>query len=73
MSDVSTWSLYAFMDDDDTDHDEHRVIAEWQAADVLHHCLTRGYDNIYLARIPDKTRFRKTKIPARLLRHILHK
>jgi hypothetical protein len=60
VSDVSLWSLYAFMDgDEDGANDERRMLAEWQVPDVARWALARGYDNIYLARVPEKTRFEK--------------
>lgn len=53
MSSVSTWRLFAFMDDDpDGLQDESRLLADWQVEDALRWCRTRGFDHIYLARDP---------------------
>lgn len=53
MSDVSVWRLFAFMDSDqDGERDESRRLAEWQLQDALRHCVTRGYDHVYLCRVP---------------------
>lgn len=60
MSDVSTWSFTAFFDDDPEGvHDENRILAAWQIVDTVRWAEARGYDNIYVARLDDKTRFRR--------------
>ena len=59
VSEVPTWRLFAFMDDDEEGRqDETRVIGEWQVDDVVRWCRHRGYDHIYLTR-SDSTRFAK--------------
>jgi hypothetical protein len=69
MSDVSTWSLFAFMDSGGHDRDVHRRLAEWQLQDALRWCVSRGFDNVYLARLDDKVPFERKPIPESLLVH----
>lgn len=72
MSDVSTWRLFAFMDDDEEGRqDETRNVADWQVEDVLRWCRVRGYDHVYFRRVPDlPSRFRRSA-PAPV-RHHMH-
>ena len=59
MAEVSTWSLFAYMDGDAGHNDEHRLLTEWQLQDALRWCVTRGFDNIYLARLEEPAQFVK--------------
>jgi len=69
MSEVSEWSMFAFMDTGGHEHDVHRKLAEWQLQDALRWCVSRGYDNIYLARLDDKTTFERRRMPDSLVVH----
>lgn len=74
MSEVSMWTLFAYMSQDgEGAADERRRIAEWQTYDVLRWALARGYDNIYFSRDPvEKTRFEKAeKVPVRHHMHVV--
>lgn len=74
MSDVSTWRLFAYMDDDeDGSEDESRNLADWQLQELLRWCATRGYDHIYFRRVPDETtRFsRGSPVPVRHHMHLV--
>ena len=65
MSDVPVWRLFAYMDDDeDGEQDESRRLADWQVQDVVRWCTTRGFDHIYLCRVPGETRrFQRAPTP----------
>lgn len=70
MAAVAVWRLFAFMDgDEDGVHDESRMVAEWQLDDVLRWCRTRGYDHVYLTRLPETARFEKRPAPAGITHH----
>lgn len=64
MSEVAVWSAFAYMNDDpDHARDERRELAEWQLQDWLRWATTRGYDNIYLSRDSETTRFERAPAP----------
>ena len=68
MSAVPVWRLFAYMNDNDGDTDEHRVVPEWRLEDTLRWCVTRGYDHIYLCRDSDTAVFER-KPPSGLVVH----
>lgn len=73
VSEVSTWRLFAFMDDDeDGERDERRLVADWQVEDALRWCRFRGFDHIYLARIQGDTRRFEVASSADGVVHHLH-
>lgn len=56
MTAVSVWRLFAYMDDDeDGALDESRRLADWQVEDVIRWCVVRGFDHVYLRRVPGET------------------
>ena len=63
VSVVPVWRLFAFMDDDHGERDERRLLAEWQVADALRWCVTRGYDHIYLCRSSEAVTFERVASP----------
>jgi hypothetical protein len=70
MSSVSTWRLFAFMDGDpDGVHDETRTVADWQLAEVLRWCQTRGYDHVYFCRADEPAVFEKRPAPVDVRHH----
>ena len=72
MSDVPTWTLFAYMTGDaEGKDDEHRRLAPWQLESVLRWCVHRGYDHIYFSRDPvETTNFKKAASPP--VRHHMH-
>ena len=71
MSDVSSWRLFAYMDDDESgERDESRRLAEWQIQDALRWAVTRGFDNIYLSRDSTKTARWSRGIPVPVRQHM---
>lgn len=73
MSDVPTWTLFAYMTGDaEGAQDERRLVAPWQLKSVLDWCVHRGYDHIYFSRDPvETTRFEKAA-PAPVKHHGIH-
>ena len=74
MSDVPVWRLFAYMDDDeDGERDETRTVTDWQLEDVLRWCRFRGYDHVYLRRIPaESVRFQRgAPVPVRHHMHVV--
>jgi hypothetical protein len=50
MSAVSEWHLFCYMNDEEFQKDEHRMLAEWQLQDAVRWAQHRGYDCIMLTR-----------------------
>lgn len=67
MSDVPTWSMYAYKNEDNSidgvQDAERRLVSEWRVEDVFRWARFRGYDTIMFTRQPETVRFVRAPSP----------